>query len=134
VIIDDTPVSSIEDGVTAEPACPSPRAQSLVRDVLEMVGDRWSLQVVQALKDGPVRFTRLMEAVPGVSHRMLTVTLRSLQRDGLVARTAYPESPPRVEYELTPLGVTLRAPVSAFVSWAEEHRTEVESSRERYDP
>lgn len=110
-----------------------PGAQSLVRDFVTMTADRWSMTVVRALEDGPLRFTQLMAAVEGVSHRMLTRTLRSLERDGLVRRTAYAESPPRVEYELTALGTTMREPLHAFARWTHRHRDEIELSRRRFD-
>ncbi|NQX13846.1 helix-turn-helix transcriptional regulator [Microbacteriaceae bacterium VKM Ac-2855] len=91
------------------------------------------MPVIRALENGPVRFTRLMKAVPGISHRMLTRTLRGLQRDGLVGRTSYPESPPRVEYELTILGRSFGVPFTAFVEWTIQHRSEIERSRARFD-
>ncbi|KQO12024.1 hypothetical protein ASF06_04500 [Agreia sp. Leaf244] len=98
-----------------------------------MTGDRWSMPVIRALDDGPMRFTALMNTVEGISHRMLTRTLRSLERDGLVSRTSYPESPPRVEYELTELGETLSEPVRAFIRWTQQHQSEIEESRRRFD-
>lgn len=116
-----------------ETRCDETDAHPLVRDVLTMTSDRWSLLVIQALSGGPVRFTRLMSEVVGVSHRMLTQTLRRLQRDGLVARTSYPESPPRVEYELTPLGTSFSHPLQAMIRWTLEHQEEIESSRHRFD-
>ena len=116
-----------------ESGCDVPGTRSLVRDIFTMTGDRWSMPVIRALYDGPVRFTGLMKAVDGISHRMLTQTLRSLQRDGLVLRTSYPESPPRVEYELTPLGDTLREPLRAFILWTQQHQDEIERSRAAFD-
>lgn len=98
-----------------------------------MTSDRWSMPVIRALADGPIRFTRLMAAVPGISHRMLTRTLRNLQRSGLIDRTSYPESPPRVEYELTGLGRSFSAPIEAFVTWTLEHQSEIERNRSRFD-
>ncbi len=120
-------------GLDAGDPCHAPGSRALVRDVFSMTGDRWSMSVIRALNDGPVRFTHLMLAVPGISHRMLTRTLRSLERDGLVTRTSYPESPPRVEYELTALGDTLSEPVQAFIDWTHRHRPEIEESRARFD-
>lgn len=114
-------------------SCEVPGTRNLVRDIFTMTGDRWSMAVIRALENGPVRFTVLMTLVEGISHRMLTRTLRSLQRDGLVSRTSYPESPPRVEYELTALGETLSEPVRAFIRWTQEHQTEIEESRARFD-
>ncbi len=111
----------------------TPSMRTIVRDLLSLTSDRWSMAVVRALSKGPLRFTRLMAEIEGVSHRMLTRTLRGLERDGLVARTSYPESPPRVEYRLTELGRSFDEPVSAFVEWAHEHRDAIERSRERFD-
>lgn len=113
--------------------CGAVETRSLVRDIFVMTSDRWSMPVIRALSEGPVRFTGLMADVEGVSHRMLTRTLRSLERDGLVSRTSYPESPPRVEYALTSLGETFTEPIFAFVSWAAKHQHEIEASRARFD-
>ena len=112
--------------------CDEERARPLVREVLTMASDRWSMLVIQALSSGPVRFTRLMAEVPGVSHRMLTQTVRRLERDGLVCRTSYPESPPRVEYALTALGTSFSEPVQAVVRWTLENSEEIENSRGRF--
>ena len=122
---------ALDPGVDAW--CDEADARPLVREVLAMTSDRWSMRVVQALSRGPVRFTRLQSDVPGVSHRMLTQTVRRLQRDGLVSRASYPESPPRVEYALTPLGTSFSRPLQAMVQWTLEHRDEIEGSRERFD-
>lgn len=122
-----------EPAVELEKACEVPGTRALVRDIFTMTGDRWSMPVIRALDDGPVRFTALMAHVDGISHRMLTRTLRSLERDGLVSRTSYPESPPRVEYELTALGETLSEPVRAFIGWTQRHQAEIEESRRRFD-
>nr|WP_244857995.1 helix-turn-helix domain-containing protein [Agromyces archimandritae] len=89
--------------------------------------------VVGLLGDGPARFTELQRRIDGISHRMLTQTLRALERDGLVRRTAYPEIPPRVEYALTPLGRSLLEPTLALVRWAAEHHPELTTARDRYD-
>ncbi|KJC64449.1 winged helix-turn-helix transcriptional regulator [Agreia bicolorata] len=122
-----------ESVVGLEEACEVSSTRNLVRDIFTMTGDRWSMPVIRALDDGPMLFTALMQAVEGISHRMLTRTLRSLERDGLVCRTSYPESPPRVEYELTELGETLSEPVRAFVGWTQQHQAEIEESRRRFD-
>ena len=103
------------------------------REVLDIVGDKWSLLVVRNLSQGPRRFTELKRAIDGISQRMLTVTLRGLERDGLVTRTMYPEVPPRVEYALTPLGATLREIVGALIEWSGAHLAEVDAARARYD-
>jgi len=116
-----------------ERQCEVPATRSLVQDLFTMTGDRWSMRVIRALNEGPVRFGHLMLAVEGISHRMLTRTLRALERDGLVTRTSYPESPPRVEYELTALGDTLREPVRAFILWTQDHQDEIQQSRARFD-
>jgi DNA-binding HxlR family transcriptional regulator len=104
------------------------------RDVLARVGDTWSVYVIHMLGDArTLRFNELRKEVDGISQRMLTVTLRGLQRDGLVARTVYPEIPPRVEYALTPLGVTLRQHIRGLVVWAGDHLSEVDAARAAYD-
>jgi DNA-binding HxlR family transcriptional regulator len=104
-----------------------------VREILERVGDKWSLFVISCLGDGPQRFTALKRSVDGISQRMLTVTLRGLERDGIVSRTMYPVMPPRVEYELTPLGRTLLDAVGALMAWADAHLNEVDAARAAYD-
>ena len=104
------------------------------RDVLARVGDTWSVYVIHMLGDAKtMRFNELRREVNGISQRMLTVTLRGLERDGLVARTVYPEVPPRVEYTLTPLGTTLRQLIRGLVSWSGAHLTEVDAARAAYD-
>lgn len=104
-----------------------------VRAILARVGDKWSVLIVMLLADGPKRFSDLRRAVDGISQRMLTLTLRGLERDGLVTRTVLPTNPPRVDYELTPLGHSLREPVSALGQWAVAHQTEVDAARRRFD-
>lgn len=104
------------------------------RDVLARVGDTWSVYVIHILGDArTLRFNELRKEVDGISQRMLTVTLRGLERDGLVARTVYAEVPPRVEYSLTPLGVTLRQILRGLVAWAGDHLEEVDAARAAYD-
>lgn len=104
------------------------------RDVLARVGDMWSVYVIHVLGDaGTLRFNELRKEVDGISQRMLTVTLRGLERDGLVGRTVYPEVPPRVEYTLTPLGATLRQLIRGLVAWAGTHLNEVDAARAAYD-
>ena len=104
-----------------------------VREVLNRVGDKWSVLLIGLLGDGPRRFSELKRTVEGISQRMLTLTLRGLERDGLVTRTLYPSIPPRVEYQLTSLGRTLLEPVNALAAWAQEHRADMESARDRFD-
>jgi DNA-binding HxlR family transcriptional regulator len=104
-----------------------------VREILERVGDKWSLQVIFYLGDGPRRFTALRRGIDGISQRMLTVTLRGLERDGIISRTMYPVMPPRVDYELTPMGGTLLDAVGAIIEWADQHLAEVDAARQAYD-
>jgi len=104
-----------------------------VREVLSRVGDKWSVLVVSLLGAGPLRFSELRRSVEGISQRMLTLTLRGLERDGLVSRTVHPTLPPSVEYALTPLGQTLLEPVHALSTWALENRTRIQAARERFD-
>lgn len=112
--------------------CESDRS-SIVREVLNRIGDKWTLLVVRILETGPQRFTALRNAIPGISQRMLTLTLRQLERDGLVSRQVFMGVPPRVEYSLTDLGITLGPPVAALASWAIEHESEIRANREIFD-
>lgn len=104
-----------------------------VNSVLARIGDKWSVLVVMSLADDTYRFNELKRLIDGISQRMLTLTLRGLERDGLVERTFYPSIPPKVSYALTELGRSLREPVGALGQWAIEHRGTVERSRELYD-
>ena len=104
-----------------------------VGSVLSRIGDKWSLLVVMSLGDGKFRFNELKRHINGISQRMLTLTLRGLERDGLVERTVFPTIPPRVDYALTDLGRSLREPVRALGQWAFEHRGTVERARQVYD-
>lgn len=104
-----------------------------VRHILDRIGDKWSLLVVALLDNRSMRFTELKKTIDGISQRMLTVTLRQLERDGLVNRTVYPVVPPRVDYELTPLGATLHATIQSLVTWTETHQHEIAAARARYD-
>lgn len=108
-------------------ACPA------VREVLNRVGDKWSVQVVRLLGDGPKRFSELRRTIEGISQRMLTLTLRGLERDGLITRTVEPTIPPKVEYELTELGKTLLVPVLALAQWAVDNRTMIHAAQQKYD-
>jgi DNA-binding HxlR family transcriptional regulator len=103
------------------------------RGILDRVGDKWSLLVISQLGEGVKRFTDLKREATGVSQRMLTVTLRNLERDGLVTRTVHPVVPPRVDYELTTLGHTLLATVCSLVDWAEANGDDIEKARIAYD-
>jgi DNA-binding HxlR family transcriptional regulator len=104
-----------------------------VTEILSRVGDKWSVQVVVQLGEGPRRFNELRRSVDGISQRMLTLTLRGLERDGLVTRTVYPTIPPRVDYQLTELGCSLLKTVRALGSWAIENRDEILEARRRFD-
>ena len=104
-----------------------------VSQVLSRVGDKWSVLVVSILGRGPMRFNELKRAVDGVSQRMLTLTLRALERDGLVTRTVFPSVPPRVDYELTALGRSLLSPVSALTAWALDHRGDINNAQRKFD-
>ena len=104
-----------------------------VRQILDRVADKWSLLVVALLDQGSWRFTELRREIDGISQRMLTVTLRNLERDGLVRRTVHPVVPPRVDYELTPLGATLHDTIQALVRWTESHQEEIAAARAAYD-
>jgi DNA-binding HxlR family transcriptional regulator len=103
------------------------------RDVLARVGDKWSVYVLFLLGDGTRRFMDLRRSIEGISQRMLTVTLRNLERDGLISRTVYPVVPPRVDYALTPLGRTLRDVIDGLMIWADKHTEDIRRARAVYD-
>jgi DNA-binding HxlR family transcriptional regulator len=107
-------------------ACP-------LREVLDRVGGKWSVQVLVAAVRGPIRFTELERAIEGVSRRMLTLTLRNLERDGLLHRTVYATVPPRVEYSATPMARELHSHLVGLTEWAERHRADVAAARKNYD-
>lgn len=113
--------------------CDDPEQGRVIRDIMARIGDKWSLLVVGALADDPVRFSDLRDRIPGISQRMLTATLRGLARDGLVLRIAYGEVPPRVEYELTEVGRTLIRPAAALASWAIENRESILAARQVHE-
>ena len=106
----------------------------LVRAALDRVASKWTLLVVATLDQGVLRFSDLRQQVPGISQRMLTLTLRNLEKDGLVTRTVHPQVPPRVEYELTATGKSLIPPALALAGWAIEHVPHIEASRAAYQP
>jgi DNA-binding HxlR family transcriptional regulator len=108
-------------------------AECGIRDVLDRIGDKWTLLVCIELTQGVRRFRALQRAVPGISQRMLTLTMRRLERDGMVRRTVFPAVPPRVEYSLTPLGRSISGPIRVLAAWAEEHREEIAAARTRWD-
>jgi DNA-binding HxlR family transcriptional regulator len=109
-----------------DPACPT-------RRVLDLIGDKWATLIVGLLETQPQRFAALQRQIGGISHKMLTQTLRNLERAGLVDRTIYAEVPPRVEYSLTPLGQTLCTPIAEVRAWAEANIQAVVAAQERYD-
>jgi DNA-binding HxlR family transcriptional regulator len=100
-----------------------------IRQVLDRIGDKWTMLVVATLREGPLRYTDLQRGIPAISQRMLTLTLRQLQQDGLVTRTAYAEVPPRVEYALTPLSRSLLEIVTPLINWATDHHDEIRAHR-----
>src|SRR5258706_10430470 len=104
-----------------------------VSEVLSRVGDKWTILVVSELGNGPKRFNEIRRALGSISQRMLTLTLRNLERDGLVTRTVFPTIPPKVEYELTPLGRSLLVPVSGIGLWVRQNRAAIEAARKRFD-
>ncbi len=112
--------------VQAQAGCP-------IQDVIARIGDKWSVMIVVQLQQGPSRFSALLRSTTGISRRMLTRTLRLLERDGLVHRTVYPTKPPSVEYALTDLGNGLAAPLDAVSQWALTHRLDVQQARQRFD-
>ena len=117
---------SVRPGLDDAGKCP-------VRDVLDRLADTWSLLVILVLRDGPQRFNALKRAIGDVSQRMLAVTLRNLERDGLVSRTVIPANPPRVEYALTPLGRSLDTPVDALAEWATTRHAAIRKARKAFD-
>jgi DNA-binding HxlR family transcriptional regulator len=105
----------------------------MVSEVLERIGDKWSVLVVVTLGDGPKRFNELRRAIASISQRMLTLTLRGLERDGLVTRTVFPTIPPRVDYALTDLGRSLLSPVGALGTWARQNHARIVKARMQFD-
>lgn len=104
-----------------------------VRDVLDRIGDKWSTLLLIALAERPLRFSALHRAVPDISKRVLTQTLRDLERDGLIHRTVFPTKPPSVEYGLAPLGLSLLGPLAGLVGWAETSHTAIRAARRQFD-
>jgi DNA-binding HxlR family transcriptional regulator len=103
------------------------------REVLQRVGDKWSVQVIDLLGERTMRFGELHRSIDGITSRMLTVTLRGLERDGIVSRTIHPVIPPRVDYELTAMGRTLLDTIGQLVSWTDSHLPEIDAARAAYD-
>ncbi len=107
-------------------ACP-------VTEVLDRIGSKWSILIIVTVARGPIRFTELERAIDGISRRMLALTLRHLERDGLLTRTVYPTAPPKVEYALTPMAVELDQFLRSLTDWAERHRAAIREARDGYD-
>jgi DNA-binding HxlR family transcriptional regulator len=131
-------VSVTHTEVTTAPAALEPCGQQDhpdcgIRDVLDRVGDKWSVLVIVELANGPRRFRQLQRAIDGISQRMLTLTVRRLERDGLVLRTVYPTVPAQVDYRLTDTGTSLTHLVKALTDWSLEHRPHIARARESYD-
>ncbi|WP_322084449.1 helix-turn-helix domain-containing protein [Burkholderia sp. BCC1972] len=103
------------------------------REILDRIGDKWSLYIIASLAQETRRFNELRRGIDGISQRMLTLTLRGLERDGLILRTMYPTIPPRVDYELTELGRTLLGPVMALVNWANDNQIAITEAHRRFD-
>lgn len=121
-----------EPHVRASPLSPRDECRGLAQ-VIDRIGNKWTVMVVGHLSEGTLRFNELMRKIPGVSHRMLTLTLRGLEEDGLVKRTAYATVPPRVDYELTQLGASLKDSLSTLASWATDKRPQIEAARRVYE-
>lgn len=117
---------TIERGDAFDPDCPT-------RVVLDRIGDKWTVLVIGSLEDGSLRFSQLRARIGGVAPKVLTQTLRAMERDGLLTRTVHAQVPPRVDYELTPLGASLTGPIATLTDWAETHLTQILGSRDSYD-
>jgi DNA-binding HxlR family transcriptional regulator len=117
----------------AGPCTAWPQDSAFIREVLDRIGDKWTVLVISTLGSGPLRYSDLQASVPGISQRMLSVTLKELERDGLVTRTAHPEVPPRVVYELTALGRSLMEAVLTLAGWAASHHREIAAHRHKHE-
>lgn len=120
----------------SEPCGPSEEDASAARELLSRIGDKWSVLIIVSLAKSPqhrARFSALERMIPGISQRMLSATLRSLERDGLLIREFFPEIPPRVEYELTPLGYSLLNTLQGLVDWVSDNWIQVKAARESFD-
>lgn len=117
----------------AGPCTTWPEDSAFIREVLDRIGDKWSVLVISTLGEGALRYSDLQASVPGISQRMLTLTLKELERDGLLTRTAYAEVPPRVVYELTDLGTSLLDAVMALAGWAVAHHGEIAERRRAHE-
>jgi len=132
-VFGEQPETACDPGAASERRAIGHPTTCRAREVLQRVGDKWSMLVIDLLGQGTMRFTELHRAVDGITARMLTVTLRGLERDGIVTRTIHPVIPPRVEYALTPMGRTLLDAIGQLVSWADSHLPEIEAARAAYD-
>lgn len=112
--------------IVVEAACP-------IHEVLDRVAGKWSIQIIVAVARGPIRYTELERWIRGISRRMLTLTLRNLERDGLIVRTIYPTVPPKVDYRLTPLAEELHESFVGLTAWADRHRADIARARNIYD-
>jgi len=128
-----SPTHCADTGQDHDPFQWDTREDCEVRQILDRIADKWSLLAIALLEGRTLRFSELQREIDGISQRMLTVTLRQLERDGLVRRTVYPVVPPRVEYALTPLGSTLHQTIQALVTWTEAHQNEIAAARAAYD-
>ncbi|WP_017581525.1 winged helix-turn-helix transcriptional regulator [Nocardiopsis valliformis] len=125
--------AEVAEAVELEPCGQPEHADCGIRDVLDRVGDKWSVLVIVELSNGPRRFRQLQRAVDGISQRMLTLTVRRLERDGLVLRTVYPTVPAQVDYRLTETGASLTHLVKALAEWSLKHRDVIARTRQTYD-
>ncbi|NBE80507.1 winged helix-turn-helix transcriptional regulator [Micromonospora rubida] len=123
----------MSQGKSGVPFAPGQAPACTAREVLDRVGGKWSIGILVAASHGPVRFTELERQVEGISRRMLTLTLRNLERDGLLRRTVHPAAPPRVEYAATAMALELHESLVALTTWAERHRTAIADARAAYD-
>ncbi|NDV52501.1 MULTISPECIES: helix-turn-helix domain-containing protein [unclassified Salipiger] len=127
------PVRTMLDSMAAWTGAPEDEAQCPVRDVLDRVGQKWTLLILVALEPSPKRFSQLQRQVGDISKRMLTQTLRQLERDGLVSRQVFPTKPPSVEYALTELGRSALAPIGALLVWADSNHQTIRAARAAFD-
>lgn len=128
-----THVSPSHTELPAELPTPDTGGCLATRQILDRIGDKWSLYIIAMLANGPRRFNELKRSIDGISQRMLTLTLRALERDGLITRTMFATIPPRVDYELTALGRTLLEPVMALVNWANQNQGAIAAAHQRFD-
>jgi DNA-binding HxlR family transcriptional regulator len=134
--VDSGPADPLRESAegSCEPAGPASEPSACrAREVLQRVGDKWSMYAIDLLGQGTMRFSELHRSIDGITARMLTVTLRGLERDGIVTRTIHPVIPPRVEYNLTPMGRTLLDTIGRLVTWADSHLPEIDAARAAYD-